>query len=114
MFMFTFFSPHEGDIVVASIHWGGNWGYRIPSAHIAFAHALIDKSQVDVIHGHSSHHPIGLEVYKGKLVIYGCGDFINDYEGISGCVVASKDDVVNKPHNTCCNTDMKHTEATSA
>jgi len=74
----------SGDIVVASIHWGGNWGYHIPNDHIQFAHRLIDTANVDVIHGHSSHHAIGIEVYKNKPIIYGCGDFINDYEGISG------------------------------
>jgi poly-gamma-glutamate synthesis protein (capsule biosynthesis protein) len=72
-----------GDIVVASIHWGGNWGYHIPNNHIQFAHQLIDAG-VDVIHGHSSHHAIGIEVYNDKPIIYGCGDFLNDYEGISG------------------------------
>eukprot|EP00959_Pyramimonas_sp_CCMP1952_P199097 4164666-Pyramimonas_sp.AAC.1 len=25
-----------------------------------------------------------IEVYKGKLIMYGCGDLINDYEGIRG------------------------------
>jgi poly-gamma-glutamate synthesis protein (capsule biosynthesis protein) len=39
---------------------------------------------VDVVHGHSSHHPKPIEVYKGKLILYGCGDFLNDYEGIAG------------------------------
>lgn len=72
-----------GDIVVTSIHWGGNWGYRISRERQTFAHALIDSGLVDVIHGHSSHHPIGIEVYRGKLVLYGCGDLLNDYEGIS-------------------------------
>jgi poly-gamma-glutamate synthesis protein (capsule biosynthesis protein) len=37
---------------------------------------------VDVVHGHSSHHPRPVEVYRGRLVIYGCGDLVNDYEGI--------------------------------
>lgn len=73
-----------GDIAVVSLHWGGNWGYTIPQEHIRFAHALIDTANVDVIHGHSSHHPIALEVYKDKPVLYGCGDFLNDYEGIGG------------------------------
>ena len=73
-----------GDIVVASIHWGGNWGYAIPGRHVDFAHRLIDEAGVDVIHGHSSHHPRPLEVHNGKLIIYGSGDFINDYEGIRG------------------------------
>jgi poly-gamma-glutamate synthesis protein (capsule biosynthesis protein) len=74
----------RGDIVVASIHWGGNWGYRIPHAQTEFAHLLIDEAGVDIIHGHSSHHPKGIEVYKHRPIIYGCGDFLNDYEGISG------------------------------
>ncbi len=73
-----------GDIVVASIHWGGNWGYAVPDAQRAFARALIDEAGVDIIHGHSSHHPRGIEVHRGHLILYGCGDFLNDYEGISG------------------------------
>jgi poly-gamma-glutamate capsule biosynthesis protein CapA/YwtB (metallophosphatase superfamily) len=73
-----------GDIVVASIHWGSNWGYDISLDFMEFAHELIDKAGVDVIHGHSSHHVKGIEVYKDKPIIYGCGDFLDDYEGISG------------------------------
>ncbi|WP_372920463.1 CapA family protein, partial [Salegentibacter sp.] len=65
-------------------HWGGNWGYDISERQREFAHQLIDQDLVDVIFGHSSHHPMGMEVYKNKLIIYGAGDFINDYEGISG------------------------------
>ncbi|CAE6505667.1 conserved hypothetical protein [Nitrosomonas nitrosa] len=73
-----------GDIAIVSIHWGGNWGYHIPQEHIEFAHHLIDLAGVDILHGHSSHHPLGLEVYREKLILYGCGDFLNDYEGIGG------------------------------
>ena len=74
----------EGDIVIASVHWGGNWGYDVRAGMRRFAHRLIDGAGVDMIHGHSSHHPKGIEVHSGKLILYGCGDFINDYEGISG------------------------------
>ncbi len=73
-----------GDLVVLSLHWGGNWGYRVPAAHRDFAHRCIDVAGVHVVHGHSSHHPLGLEIYRGQLIIYGCGDFLNDYEGIGG------------------------------
>ena len=73
-----------GDIVVASIHWGGNWGYRISRGEAKLARRLIDEAGVDLVHGHSSHHPKGIEVHAGKLILYGCGDFINDYEGIGG------------------------------
>ncbi|MER5930941.1 CapA family protein [Streptomyces sp. NPDC002054] len=72
-----------GDVVIASIHWGSNWGYLVPREHIRFAHALVEGG-VDVVHGHSSHHPRPLEVYRGRLITYGCGDLIDDYEGISG------------------------------
>lgn len=73
-----------GDLVVVSLHWGSNWGYRIPDAHRDFARRLVDQGGADVVHGHSSHHPRGLEVYRGRPILYGCGDFLNDYEGIPG------------------------------
>ncbi|MDP6475713.1 MAG: CapA family protein [Alphaproteobacteria bacterium] len=73
-----------GDIVIVSLHWGGNWGYEVPDGQRMFAHGLIEEAGVDIVHGHSSHHAKGIEVHRGKLILYGCGDFINDYEGISG------------------------------
>ena len=73
-----------GEVAVASLHWGGNWGYAVPVPHQSFARGLIDRCGVDVVHGHSSHHPMGIEVYRGRPILYGCGDFLNDYEGISG------------------------------
>jgi poly-gamma-glutamate synthesis protein (capsule biosynthesis protein) len=73
-----------GDLVLVSIHWGCNWGYAVPREQTDFAHRLIDAAGVDVIHGHSSHHVKGIEVYKDKPILYGCGDFLTDYEGISG------------------------------
>jgi len=73
-----------GDIVVVSIHWGGNWDYTVPRVQRDFAHALIDAAGVDVVHGHSSHHVKGIEVYHGRPILYGCGDFLTDYEGIPG------------------------------
>jgi poly-gamma-glutamate capsule biosynthesis protein CapA/YwtB (metallophosphatase superfamily) len=72
-----------GDLLVASIHWGSNWGYDIPPKQIAFAHRLIEEG-VALVHGHSSHHVKAIEVFKSRLILYGCGDFLTDYEGISG------------------------------
>ncbi len=72
-----------GDVVVVSVHWGSNWGYGVDDDQVRFARRLIDGG-VDLIHGHSSHHPRPVEIYRGKLVLYGCGDFISDYEGIGG------------------------------
>jgi len=73
-----------GDIVVISIHWGGNWGYESSPEERAFAHRLVDGQAADVLHGHSSHHPRGIEIYRERPILYGCGDFLNDYEGIGG------------------------------
>jgi len=72
-----------GDVAIVSIHWGGNWGYEVPHEHVRFAHRLVDEG-VDIVHGHSSHHPKAIEVYRERLILYGCGDFVDDYEGIGG------------------------------
>lgn len=74
----------NGDIVIVSMHWGGNWGYEVSDEQRQFAHQLIDVAGVDLVHGHSSHHPRPIEVYGDKLILYGCGDLLNDYEGIGG------------------------------
>ena len=77
-------AKRPGDVAIASIHWGENWGYQVPAEQRRFAHALIDIAAVDVVHGHSSHHAKAIEVYKSKAILYGCGDFLTDYEGIAG------------------------------
>jgi poly-gamma-glutamate synthesis protein (capsule biosynthesis protein) len=73
-----------GDIAIVSLHWGPNWGYDVAREQRAFAHRLVDAGAADLVHGHSSHHPGALEVHRGRLILYACGDFINDYEGIAG------------------------------
>ncbi|KUJ82780.1 poly-gamma-glutamate biosynthesis protein [Microbulbifer flavimaris] len=72
-----------GELLMVSIHWGGNWGYQVPEEQRDFAHRLVDAG-VDLVCGHSSHHPKGIEIYRQRPIFYGCGDLINDYEGISG------------------------------
>ena len=77
-------AKRTGDIAVASIHWGPNWGYAISDEERRFARLLIDDAGIDVVHGHSAHHPRGIEIYAGRLILYSCGDLLNDYEGIGG------------------------------
>jgi poly-gamma-glutamate synthesis protein (capsule biosynthesis protein) len=72
-----------GDVAVLSIHWGGNWGYDVPRQHVNFAHRLVEGG-IDIVYGHSSHHVRPIEIYRDRLILYGCGDFIDDYEGITG------------------------------
>ncbi|UFS69520.1 CapA family protein [Geomonas sp. RF6] len=74
----------EGDTVIVSVHWGANWDFGITESERRFAQGLVEEAGVDVVYGHSSHHVKGIEVHRGKLILYGCGDFLNDYEGIRG------------------------------
>jgi poly-gamma-glutamate synthesis protein (capsule biosynthesis protein) len=76
-------AKRPGDVLVASIHWRSNWGYAVPPEQVRFAHWLVDGG-VDLVHGHSSHHPRPIEVYAERLILYGCGDLLDDYEGIRG------------------------------
>ncbi len=73
-----------GTIVIASLHWGGNWGYEVPDSQREFARRLIDEAGIHVVHGHSSHHPKAIEIYRRRPILYGCGDLLDDYEGIGG------------------------------
>ncbi|KAL3805397.1 hypothetical protein HJC23_009104 [Cyclotella cryptica] len=79
--------PSSKSLVILSVHWGPNWAYRYSGDNQKFrrefAHACIDQCGVDIIYGHSSHHIRGIEGYNGKLIIYGAGDLINDYEGFA-------------------------------
>lgn len=67
----------QADLVIVSAHVGPNWGE--PSRAIqALAHDLIDLG-ADLYWGHSNHSPQGIELYKGKAILYSTGDFIDDY-----------------------------------
>ncbi|GAM34486.1 polyglutamate biosynthesis protein [Talaromyces pinophilus] len=65
---------------IFSFHWGPNYSWH-PSTEIRqMAHFLIFECGIDIVHGHSSHHVQGIECpAPGKLIIYGCGDFVDDY-----------------------------------
>lgn len=67
----------RADIVVVSAHVGPNWGP--PSAAMrVLAHQIIDLG-ADLYWGHSNHTAQGIELYKGKAILYSTGDFIDDY-----------------------------------
>ncbi|OGP22435.1 MAG: capsular biosynthesis protein [Deltaproteobacteria bacterium GWA2_55_10] len=68
----------ETGFVIVSAHWGPNWGYTPAASHIPFGRRLIE-SGADMVFGHSCHVFQGIEFYRGGAVIYGAGDFIDDY-----------------------------------
>lgn len=73
-----------GDRVVLSLHWGSNWGMEVPAPHRRFAEAAIERAGVDLVFGHSSHHPRPSGIHRGRAILFGAGDVLNDYEGIGG------------------------------
>jgi poly-gamma-glutamate capsule biosynthesis protein CapA/YwtB (metallophosphatase superfamily) len=71
------FARRQAELVMVSAHVGPNWG--APSrAMQALAHELIDMG-ADLYWGHSNHTPQGIELYKGKAILYSTGDFVDDY-----------------------------------
>ncbi|WP_448004780.1 CapA family protein [Agromyces bauzanensis] len=66
------------DLLIVSAHWGGNWGVDVPRSHRRFGRALVDAG-ADVVFGHSPHIVRGVEVYRGRPILYGAGDFVDDY-----------------------------------
>ena len=67
-------------MIIFSIHWGSNYVRKIPTELKTFGRLLIDNG-VSIVFGHSAHHipPNPVEIYKNGIIIYGLGDFINDY-----------------------------------
>lgn len=64
--------------VVFSNHWGPNMVRRPRAAFRRFARAVVDRG-ADVYYGHSAHVFQGVEVYRGRPILYDTGDFIDDY-----------------------------------
>ena len=66
------------DTVIFSNHWGANMVQRPREIFRRFARAVIDRG-VDIYYGHSAHIFQGVEIYRGKPILYDTGDFIDDY-----------------------------------
>jgi poly-gamma-glutamate synthesis protein (capsule biosynthesis protein) len=66
------------DTIIFSNHWGPNMVQRPQEIFRRFARAVIDRG-VDIYYGHSAHVFQGVEIYRGKPILYDTGDFIDDY-----------------------------------
>ena len=60
------------DVLVASCHWG--LGKDVLQYMTEIAHGAIDAG-ADIVIGHGPHYSLPIEVYKGKPVFYGLGNF---------------------------------------
>lgn len=68
----------EHDLVIVSYHWGPNWGERPLPEHVRVGHALI-QAGARIVYGHSAHITRAVEFYGDGVILYSCGDFIDDY-----------------------------------
>jgi poly-gamma-glutamate capsule biosynthesis protein CapA/YwtB (metallophosphatase superfamily) len=64
--------------IVFSNHWGPNMVERPRESFRRFARTVVDRG-ADVYYGHSAHVFQGVEIYRGKPILYDTGDFIDDY-----------------------------------
>ena len=67
----------EVDLVVVMPHWGNEYLATPEPWQVDWAHAAVDAGADLVIGGHA-HWPKGIEVYEGKPVFYGVGNFLFD------------------------------------
>ena len=68
----------DNDIVVVSLHWGGNWEADISAEKKYLAYQL-SRLGVRIVMGHSAHHIQDAEQIGETVVFYSLGDFIDDY-----------------------------------
>lgn len=65
----------EVDLLLVSFHWGIEYTYRITAQQQELGRLAIDAG-ADMILGHHPHVPQGVEIYRGKPIIYSLGNFI--------------------------------------
>lgn len=79
----------EVDLIAVSLHWGIEDSFKITDDQIEFAHNLIDDG-ADIILGHHPHQFQGMEIYKGKPIMYSMGNFLfdqNDPENMESFII---------------------------
>jgi poly-gamma-glutamate capsule biosynthesis protein CapA/YwtB (metallophosphatase superfamily) len=70
----------HADLVVFTPHWGNNWTENPTRSRIELGRQIIDMG-VDAILGHCAHHIHGIDIYKGKPIVFDMGSFFFDTVG---------------------------------
>jgi poly-gamma-glutamate synthesis protein (capsule biosynthesis protein) len=65
------------DLLVVMPHWGEEYLATPEPGQVDLAHAAIDAG-ADLIVGGHAHWPKGMEIYEGKPIFYGVGNFLLD------------------------------------
>jgi poly-gamma-glutamate capsule biosynthesis protein CapA/YwtB (metallophosphatase superfamily) len=67
-------------VVFLTIHWGPNNTDEPSPERRRLAHRLIDEAGVDAVLGHSAHRAQGLEIHRGRPILYDVGNLLWDYD----------------------------------
>ncbi len=70
----------QADFVIVIVH-GGNEHYQLPSPRLKKTYRFYIEMGADAIVNHHQHCYSGYEVYNGKPIFYGLGNFCFDWEG---------------------------------
>jgi len=66
-------------VVITYPHWGTEYKANPNPTQVRWAHAMIDAG-ADIVIGNHPHEAEGMEVYKGKPIWYGLGNFVFDQD----------------------------------
>jgi poly-gamma-glutamate synthesis protein (capsule biosynthesis protein) len=82
------------DFLVVSAHWGFGAGEALADYQRPLGQALIDAG-ADAVFGNHVHAVHGIEVYKGKVILYSPGNFIAQQprEGLTGFALQVLDEM---------------------
>ncbi len=77
IFMRLYEVRNSVDLIVVNVHWGYEYTSTESTEQQELAHDLIDAG-ADVVIGEHSHTLQPVEIYQGKLIAYGLGDYSHD------------------------------------
>lgn len=71
----------KADYVMVIVH-GGHEEYQLPSPRMQDAYRFFVDAGVDIVVNHHQHCYSGYEIYKGKPIVYGIGNFCMDKQPV--------------------------------
>ena len=65
----------RADVLIVSLHFGEEYTHRVSAEQREMGRLAID-SGADLVLGHHSHTPQGVEIYRGRPIVYSLGNFL--------------------------------------
>ena len=75
----------NADYVLVIVH-GGHEHYQLPSPRMKETYRFFVDAGADAVVNHHQHCYSGYEVYNGKPIFYGIGNFLFDREGVRNSI----------------------------